>query len=60
MAKSRRFDGKPETEADRKFFDLRASGYTGPVDQDGNADTTSETAAILRRMALDRGERPNW
>jgi hypothetical protein len=33
---SRRADGKPETEKDRKFFDLRESGYTGPVDQDGN------------------------
>ncbi|KAB1932925.1 hypothetical protein F8271_24980 [Micromonospora sp. ALFpr18c] len=36
---SRRFDGQPETEADRKFFDLRESGYTGPIDQDGNADS---------------------
>lgn len=35
-AKSRRFDGKPETEADRKFFDLRESGYKGGIDQDGN------------------------
>jgi len=34
---SRRFDGKPETEADKRFFDLRESGYTGPIDQDGNA-----------------------
>lgn len=33
---SRRWDGKPETEADRKFFDLRESGYTGFFDQDGN------------------------
>lgn len=36
MSKSRRFDGKPETKADRKFFDLRESGYKGPIDQDGN------------------------
>lgn len=57
---TRRFDGKPETEADRKFFDLRESGYTGPVDQDGNADTTSESAAILRRMAQNRGEDVTW
>jgi hypothetical protein len=33
---SRRFDGKPETAKDSKFFDLRESGYTGPIDQDGN------------------------
>jgi hypothetical protein len=32
---SRRFDGKPETDADRRFFDLRESGYTGWIDQDG-------------------------
>lgn len=58
--KSRRFDGKPETEADKRFFDLRASGYRGPIDQDGRKDTTSEAAAILRRMVQRRGERPDW
>lgn len=36
-APSRRPDGKPETEKDRKFFDLRESGWTGPIDQHGNA-----------------------
>ena len=25
------------TEADKKFFELRESGYTGPIDQKGNA-----------------------
>lgn len=34
--KSRRWDGEPETKADKKFFDLRASGYKGPIDRDGN------------------------
>jgi hypothetical protein len=34
---SRRWDGDPETPADRRFFDLRESGYTGPIDQDGYA-----------------------
>lgn len=34
---SRRADGKPETAADSRFFDLRESGFTGPIDQDGNA-----------------------
>jgi hypothetical protein len=32
---SRRWDRQPETEADRRFFDLRESGYTGWIDQDG-------------------------
>lgn len=27
---------KPETESDTRFFDLRESGFTGPIDQDGN------------------------
>ncbi|HWO61423.1 MAG TPA: hypothetical protein VNO31_15445 [Umezawaea sp.] len=34
---TRTWDGSPETEADTRFFDLRASGYTGPIDQDGHA-----------------------
>lgn len=33
---TRRVDGMPETDADRRFFDLRESGYDGPVDRDGN------------------------
>jgi hypothetical protein len=42
---SRRFDGKPETEADKRFFNLRESGYTGPINQDGNA--TNRHVGIL-------------
>lgn len=34
---SRRFDRQPETEADKRFFDLRESGYDGWIDQDGRA-----------------------
>jgi hypothetical protein len=34
---TRRVDGRPETDADRRFFDLRESGYTGWIDQDGYA-----------------------
>jgi hypothetical protein len=34
---TRRVDGQPETEADKRFFDLRESGYSGPIDQDGYA-----------------------
>ena len=58
--KSRRWDGEPETEFDRKFFDLRESGYTGPINDRGEADTTSEAAGILRRMAEQRGEAVDW
>ena len=36
---TRRFDGRPETDADRRFFDLRAAGYTGWIDQDGHPVT---------------------
>jgi hypothetical protein len=41
-------------------IDLRESGYTGPIDQDGNAVTTGPAADALRRMARDRGERVDW
>jgi len=34
---SRRWDRAPETAADKRFFDLRESGYTGWIDQDGYA-----------------------
>ena len=40
---TRRWDGEPETPADTRFFDLRAAGYTGPIDQDGYIDTTTHT-----------------
>lgn len=33
----RRLDGSPLTEADRRFWALRDSGYNGPIDQDGYA-----------------------
>ena len=36
VTETRRWDGEPETEADRRFYDLRERGYTGPIDQDGN------------------------
>jgi hypothetical protein len=44
---TRRVDGKPETEADSKFFDLRQSGYKGPIDEDGNKVTSGDEAEIL-------------
>ena len=48
MTQTRRPDGKPETPADTKFFDQRAAGYRGPIDQHGNA-TTEQT--FLRSTA---------
>jgi hypothetical protein len=35
------------TPADMRFFELRASGYTGPIDQDGNAVTDGRAVEIL-------------
>ena len=52
--KSRRSDGRPETESDRKFFDLRASGYYGPIDQDGNIPDPEKLSPLMRRaLGLD-------
>lgn len=57
---SRRWDGEPETEFDTRLFDLRDSGYTGPIDQDGYAVTEGEDARILRDTAAARGEDTSW
>jgi hypothetical protein len=57
---SRRWDGAPETEFDTRFFDLRDSGYTGPINQDGYPVTSGEDARILRDMAARRGEDTSW
>jgi hypothetical protein len=51
MAKpARRVDGRPETAADTRFFNLRESGYTGPIDQNGRKVTTGRAAEILKDM----------
>lgn len=50
----------PLDDAGRRLYALRESGWTGPVDQDGYATVTGEAAAILHRMATDRGETPDW
>ena len=47
---TRRVDGKPETAADKRFFDLRESGYGGPIDQDGRKVTSGRAAEILAAM----------
>lgn len=45
-----------ETEADRRFSALRESGYTGPIDQDGNrADGYAEWEAGMRQAAAENG-----
>ena len=49
---SRNWDRSPETAADTRFHDLRESGFTGPIDQDGHAVTDPETLATFD--ALDR------
>ena len=36
-SRTRRVDGRAETAADRRFFDLRDAGYRGWIDQDGYA-----------------------
>lgn len=38
------------TEADRKFFALRESGYKGPVDQDGNKAESGKAAEVLKGL----------
>ncbi|WP_340687800.1 hypothetical protein LCL61_17520 [Amycolatopsis coloradensis] len=48
--RSRRFDGKPESAADSRFFDLRESGYTGPIDQDGRPVTSGRAVEILTAL----------
>lgn len=37
--------------ADRRFFALRASGYRGPIDQDGYKVTDPEIVSILDALA---------
>lgn len=37
--------GKEETDANRKTRELRESGYTGWIDQDGHARTDNEVIA---------------
>jgi hypothetical protein len=49
---TRRPDGQPETPADQKFFDLRESGYRGPIDQDGNVPAADDRRVdVLNAMA---------
>lgn len=36
-----------DTEATKKFFELRNSGYRGPIDQDGNIPTDPDDPRLL-------------
>jgi hypothetical protein len=45
---TRRSDGEPETAADTRFYDLRESGYTGPITRDGYATDTPLTMADFK------------
>jgi len=58
LKSSRRVDGQPETEADTRFFDLRESGYAGPLDRDGNIPDPSDpqTAQALATLAAMRNQ----
>jgi hypothetical protein len=49
---SQRVDGKPETPADKRLFDLREAGYTGPIDQDSRPGTSGPRAEALKTLAV--------
>jgi hypothetical protein len=57
---SRNWDGSPESEHDERFHNLRDSGYTGPIDEDGYAATDGPDAATLKGIADQRGEDTSW
>ena len=54
---SRRVDGQPETPADEKFFNLRESGYRGPIDQDGNIPAADDPMTKVLRDLQRAAER---
>jgi hypothetical protein len=43
------------TEEDAKFFALRAGGYIGPIDQDGNAADDDGTFASFNQQGRAHG-----
>ena len=48
---TRRVDGKPETAADTRFFDLRESGYKGPIDKEDPWPTAAARVALEPRRS---------
>jgi hypothetical protein len=66
---TRRLDGKPETPADTRSFDLRERGHIGPIDQDDHAvmSRTGPNGASLQlpeggtgRDAANDPNHPGW
>lgn len=57
MGKANRKDswGRTVSDADERFFQLRESGWKGPIDQDGHKVTEGETYDALKRLAESRG-----
>jgi hypothetical protein len=60
MSMSRGFAAVQLSDSDQRLIALRESGYTGPINQDGDAVTTGPAAEILRALAEARGEVPDW
>jgi fructose-specific component phosphotransferase system IIB-like protein len=61
-ARTRRADGKPETEADRRFFDQQDAGYTGPLRADGrrpDPDDPHDRWAMQLLEALRQAQPPS-
>jgi hypothetical protein len=50
MARFRSKDNGNLTEADKKFYALRESGYTGPIDQNGDKAESGRAADILKSL----------
>lgn len=48
MAETRNVFGLPETVQERKARDLRESGWTGPIDQDGDKARVVGTGVSAR------------
>ena len=40
-------DGRPGTAAGKRFYDLRESGYTGPIGQDDRKVASGRAAEVL-------------
>ncbi|MEO6090646.1 MAG: hypothetical protein ABIQ18_46845 [Umezawaea sp.] len=51
------WDRDPKSPAAIRFFDLRASGYTGPIDQDGYPVSSGRAADNLHHLARRKGTR---
>lgn len=52
MTTTRRADGLPETEVDTRLFDLRATDYTGPIDERGVATDDGHAARVAAALNI--------